>query len=121
MARTPRKATPQSLENAALYYLEMFASSSENLRRVLMRRVERSVRLHDTDREEGRAAVDRIVERFQVSGLLDDRAYADGRARALHRRGVPARGIRGRLMEKGVEPEDVEGGIRRARRSRGKH
>ena len=39
--KPPRKATAASLENAALYYLERFATSSENLRRVLMRRVER--------------------------------------------------------------------------------
>ncbi len=111
MARTPRKATPQSLENAALYYLGRFASSSENLRRVLMRRVDRSARLHDTDRDEGRAAVDAIVARFQTSGLVDDRAYAEGRVVALHRRGVPARGIRGRLMEKGVAAHHIEAAL----------
>ncbi len=111
MARTPREATPQSLENAALYYLGRFASSSENLRRVLMRRVERSARLHDTDREEGRAAVDRIVARFQSSGLVDDGAYAEGRATALHRRGVPARMIRARLMEKGVAGGYIEAAL----------
>jgi len=111
MARIPRKATPQSLENAALYYLGRFASSSENLRRVLMRRVERSARLHDTDREEGLAAVDRIVARFQASGLVDDRAFAEGRAVALHRRGVPARGIRARLAEKGVASGHIEAAL----------
>ena len=108
MARTPRKATPQSLENAALFYLGRFASSSENLRRVLMRRVERSARLHDTDRDEGRAVVDRLVVRFQASGLVDDRAYAESRAVTLHRRGVPARGIRARLMEKGVPSDHID-------------
>lgn len=111
MARTPRKVTPQSLENAALHYLGRFASSSENLRRVLMRRVERSVRLHDSDRDEGRAAVDRIVARFQASGLVDDRAYAEGRTIALHRRGVPARGIRARLAEKGVASGHIEAAL----------
>jgi regulatory protein len=108
MARTPRQATPQSLENAALFYLGRFASSSENLRRVLMRRVERSARVHGTDRDEGRAAVDRIVARFEASGLVDDGAYAAGRAAALHRRGVSRRLIRARLMEKGVSPETIE-------------
>lgn len=111
MARTPRKATPQSLENGALFYLQRFASSSENLRRVLMRRVERSARMHGTDRDEGRAAVDRIVARFQASGLVDDHAYAEGRAVALHRRGVPSRGIRARLVEKGVASHHIEAAL----------
>jgi regulatory protein len=109
--KLPRKATPKSLENAALYYLERFASSAENLRRVLMRRVERSARAHDTDREEGAAAVDDIVRRFLASGLLDDRAYAAARAGTLHRRGGSARKIRASLMQKGVAPDDIEAAL----------
>ena len=111
MARAPRKATPQSLENAALFYQQRFASSAVNLRGVLMRRVERSVRFHGTDRDEGRAAVDALVDRFQASGLLDDGAYAESRAVTLHRRGVPARGIRARLVEKGVASDHIEAAL----------
>lgn len=107
----PRKATPKSLENAALYHLERFASSAENLRRVLLRRVERSARAHGTDREEGAAAVDDIVRRFVASGLLDDRAYAAARAGTLHRRGASARKIRASLMQKGLSPDDIEAAL----------
>ena len=72
--KDPRKATPKSLESAALHHLGRFASSAANLRQVLMRRVERSARAHATDRAAGAAAVDEIVARFSNSGLLDDRA-----------------------------------------------
>ena len=41
-----KPVTAQYLENAALYYLQRFASSSANLRRVLMGKVERSARAH---------------------------------------------------------------------------
>ena len=77
MTRKPRKATPQSLHNAALFYLERFSTSAENLRRVMIRRVERSVRIHETDRAEGLAAVDELIARFRKSGLLDDRGLED--------------------------------------------
>ncbi|MCG8547040.1 MAG: RecX family transcriptional regulator, partial [Alphaproteobacteria bacterium] len=40
--KRPRKVTPASLERAALHYLQRFATSSENFRRVLTRRVQRS-------------------------------------------------------------------------------
>ncbi len=100
--RKPRKATQRSLENAALFYLQRFASSSENLRRVLMRRVERSARTHETDSDEGAAWVDDIVRRYLASGLLDDGAYAEARAQSLRRRGDSAYKIRGKLMAKGV-------------------
>jgi regulatory protein len=79
-ARKPRKATPKSLENAAHYHLRRFASSSDNLRRVLGRRVERSARAHGGDgdggRDGGRAAIEEIIARFERAGLLDDAAYA---------------------------------------------
>jgi regulatory protein len=106
--KAPRKATPKSLENAALYHLERFSSSAANLRRVLMRRVERSARAHDTDRDEGAAAVDDIVRRFVAAGILNDAAYAAARAGTLHRRGASARKIRGSLMQKGVAGDDIE-------------
>jgi len=109
--KLPRKATPKSLENAALYYLERFASSAANLRRVLMRRVERSARAHGTDRDEGAAAIDAIVARFEASGLLNDRAYAEARAGTLHRRGASARKIRATLMQKGVGQDDIEAAL----------
>jgi len=109
--KLPRKATPKSLENAALYHLERFASSAENLRRVLLRRVERSARAHDTDREEGAAAVDDIVRRFVASGILNDGAYAAARAGTLHRRGASARKIRASLMQKGVAGDDIEAAL----------
>ena len=93
--KPPRKATRQSLENAALHYLERFAASADALRRVLMRRVERSAQAHDTDRAEGAAMVDAILERFRQSGLLNDAVYAEGRTATLHRRGASARGVPG--------------------------
>jgi len=100
--RKPRKATAKSLENAALYYLQRFSSSSENLRRVLLRRVRRSAQHHGTDPEEGAAFIDDIIRRYQRSGLLDDAGYAEIRAGSLSRRGSSARSIRAKLKEKGV-------------------
>jgi regulatory protein len=111
LTRKPRKATPQSLHNAALFYLERFSTSAENLRRVMIRRVERSVRIHETDRAEGLAAVDELIARFRKSGLLDDRAYAAAHARSLRRRGMPSRVIRARLRQKGVAEDDADAGL----------
>jgi len=111
LTRKPRKATPQSLHNAALFYLERFSTSAENLRRVLIRRVERSARIHETDRAEGIAIVDELIARFRKSGLLDDRVYAAARAKTLRRRGMPSRGIRARLRQKGVGKEDADAGL----------
>ena len=106
--RGPRKATARTLENAALAHLARFACSRENLRRVLMRRVERSARHHATDRDQGRRLVDEIVTRLARSGLLDDRAYAEGRARSLAARGVSPRHLRARLLAQGVDAATMD-------------
>lgn len=105
--RAPRKITPDYLERAALHHLERFASSSENLRRVLERRVLRSARHHGTDPAEAAPWIDALIERFRTSGLLDDATYAAGRAAALFRRGDSQRAIRAKLAAKGVGPDDI--------------
>ena len=100
--KIPRKATPKSLENAALYYLQRFSSTSENLRRVLMRRVQRSAHHHGTDLEEGMEIIAALIKCYNEVGLLDDAQFARERAESLNRRGSSARAIRAKLSEKGV-------------------
>ncbi|SRR5579883_269575 len=104
----PRVADQRYLENAALHYLERFASSSANLRRVLMRKVARSARFHATDPAEGERLVDGIIARYLEAGLLDDAAYAAQKAASLRRRGGSRYGIRGKLAQKGVEAELIQ-------------
>ena len=118
--KIPRKPNPASLERAALHYLERFASSAENLRRVLSRKVERAARHHeDIDREAAAGWIDDLIARYRQSGLLDDKVYAEARTTSLHRRGASARKIRLSLAQKGVAAAAVAmhrvAEIRRAR------
>ena len=106
--RKPRKVTATSLENAALHYLERYASSAANLRRVLMRRVVKSAEAHGTDPAEGAALIDDLIARYRKSGLLDDANYARMRADTLHRAGASARMTRAKLAAKGVAAEDID-------------
>jgi regulatory protein len=104
----PAKATPASLRRAAESYVARFASSAEQLRRVLMRRVERSARAHDTDREAGAAEVGKIIDRYRELGLIDDAAFARSRAAGLFGRGESPSAIRRRLMLQGVGETDID-------------
>jgi regulatory protein len=97
----------ETIERWALLYLGHYASSAENLRRVLLRRVRRRLPAADDALPQAAAAVEAVVARYRQSGLLDDAAYAEGRARSWHRRGAPSRQIRARLMAKGVAPADA--------------
>jgi regulatory protein len=90
---------PELLERWALGYLGRYASSAENLRRVLMRRARR----HSPEAaQQVGVLIEAIVTRYRESGLLDDAAYAAGRVASLHRRGDSLKAIRARLAAQGV-------------------
>lgn len=105
--KKPRKVTADSLARAALHYLERYATSAANLRRVLMRRVLRSAETHGGDPAEGAAMVDALIARYRQSGLLDDATYARLHAESLHRQGASQRLTRAKLAGKGVDAEDI--------------
>ncbi|MFN4284285.1 MAG: regulatory protein RecX [Alphaproteobacteria bacterium] len=102
-----KKATAQYLENAALYYLGRFSAASGHLRRLLVQRVDRSAKAHGTDPIQGRDMVDKLIARFLASGILDDAAYAAGKARSLRRRGASRGVIAQKLRAKSVAPERI--------------
>ena len=89
--RTPKPATEERLRKAALSYIDRYATSAANLHEVLMRRVRRSARLHDTDTDEARGWADRIVADFVARKLVNDHLYAENRALSLHRGGASRR------------------------------
>lgn len=113
MDRTDRRRkrgplTKAYLERAALHYLERYASSVEGLRRVLMRRVDKAAREGRCDPDEAAPWVEAVVARYAEVGLVDDRAFAEGRAASLRRRGESARRIALTLREKGVDGDLID-------------
>ena len=115
--RRRKPITESSLRNAALRYLEQYASGSENLRRVLLRRVAKA-RMQNDDADDdadsapdAEAWIDTIIERFQSTGVLDDAAFAEAQVQTLHRRGVSAKGARYRLSAKGVGSDDIDAAL----------
>jgi regulatory protein len=99
---------PELLERWALDYLGRYASSSENLRRVLQRRIRRRL---PQAAQTTTAPIDALIIRYREAGLLDDATYAAGKAESLNRRGGSLRAIRARLAGKGVAGSDVDGAL----------
>lgn len=106
--RTPRKITPRYLENAALYYLQRYASSAGNLRRVLTRKVDRSCQFHGMPADEFYPVIDALVARYEKSGLLNDTLYAEGRTASLRRQGKSRQAIAANLKVKGLAPDIIQ-------------
>lgn len=113
-----RAVGAETVEAAALDYLGRYASSSANLRRVLMRRVARWADRGRVDATLAARWVEDILVRYHATGLLDDRAYAGRQAVSLGRRGVSAAGIRFRLRQKGVDEAFIRAALA-ARRDEG--
>ena len=109
--RPPPKITPSYIENAALHNLERFSSSRANLRRVLMRKVDRSLAHHGGEAAEAALVVDAVIAKLVRLGYVDDGAYAETKTRSLHRRGGSLRTIRATLAAKGVTAEIAEAAL----------
>jgi len=105
--KQPRKVSPRYLENAALHYLKRYAATGAQLKRVLSRRVNRSLQFHGGDRAEALGWMEELVARLIRNGLLDDKAYAGTKAHALRASGRSARVITQKLRMKGVAADVV--------------
>ena len=96
------------MRNSALHYLGRYTSTTSQLRRIMTRRIDRSLAHHGGDRTEVLETLDRLVEQLCREGHLDDARYAQARGEELHRRGSSHRAIRSKLADKGVSGELID-------------
>lgn len=106
--KQPRKLSTRYLENAALYYLQRYATSAGNFRKVMTRKIDRSCAFHQTAPEEFYAFVEELVKRYISVGLLDDKGFAAAKVSSLRRQGRSKRDIQAKLQAKGLAAEDIE-------------
>ncbi len=107
----PRKVSARYLENAALYYLQRYATSVDNLRQVLTRKVNRSCAHHDMSPDAFYPQIEALLERYIASGLLNDKTYAEGRVGSLRRQGRSRQSILSKLQVKGLARADIEAAL----------
>jgi regulatory protein len=90
------------LERLALHYVERFATTRAKLATYLARKVrERGWEGETVD-------LAALAERFAELGYIDDRAYAEGKASAMARRGLGARRVGQALRHAGIDGEYAE-------------
>jgi regulatory protein len=109
MKKKPVKPiTATYLQNAATFYLERYPSTAEGLRRVLNRRVRRAEMADAPIIDNVKQAIEAVVAKFVAAGMIDDQAFAQTKARALHRRGTSSRLTRQRLKFAGVDDDTLD-------------
>jgi len=109
--RKPKPLTEKRLEKLALLHIDRYATSIENLRNVLMRRVEKSARNQNIEKKEAEKWINEIITKLVNLRLLDDQAYAENRVRSLHRSGASKNKIMSILSNKGVSKVDTTSAI----------
>ncbi len=92
---------PAALDRLALRYVERFATTRARLTRYLRRKI--------TERgwEGAPADPEGVADRLAALGYIDDRGYADVKARSMHRRGLGARRIAVAFRVDGIDEDDA--------------
>src|SRR3954468_21485385 len=108
LRKPARPITAKYLQNAAAFYLERYPSTAEGLRRVLNRRVRKAEMAEAPVIENVKQTIEAIVAKFVAAGVIDDKAFAQTKARALPRRGSSNRVTRQRLRFAGVDRDTLD-------------
>lgn len=109
----PVNLTREALTAAAYRYVQRFASTEVQLKKVLWLRIDRLMgRDGDPDAvATARKAAGEIAARCVELGLVNDRLYAQTKTRRLLARGKPVRMVRAALQQKGVAADDIEAAL----------
>ncbi len=111
--RPPKKITRSYLHNAGVYYLRRFSSSVDNFKRVMMRKVYRSVNHHgEPSIQEAEQMVAEVAQEMIDHDWINDYRYAENKARYYRRKGGSKRKIFKKLMAKGVDQDVIGDAIR---------
>ena len=108
MKRPARPITARNLQNAATVYIERYPTTAERLRRVLNRRVRKAEMTDAPIIDNVEQVIDAIVAKFVDAGVIDDQAFAQTKARALHRRGTSTRLTRQKLRMAGIDGDTLD-------------
>lgn len=103
-----QKITESYLHNAGLYYLQRFASSTTQFRRVMKRKIDKSCQDHpDQDKEACLLMLETLIEKFVRSGLLNDDLYTASTVRSLRTRGTSQKAIITKMATKGIAEDQA--------------
>lgn len=102
-ATPPKRPTRELMGyvRSGLAYLDRYGGPAARVRRTLERRARRK----GLEGEEARDIVDAAMAKLDGLGVLDDAAFAVGKAAALRRRGASRRGTLAKLRAAGVAAE----------------
>jgi len=107
--KIPRKITKTRLKNIALYYLERYESSVQNLREVLQKRILKYKKFFpEYDTKEAFDWAEEVISELEKLGYVDDARFAEMKINSYLSAGKPTRYIKIKLREKGISSAMVD-------------
>lgn len=104
----PKIPTKTRLRNIALYYLERFESSEENLRAVLRRRIDKYAFFDKNyNPSEAYQWADEVVEECSKQNFVNDERFAGFKISSYLNAGKPRRYIEQKLKQKGINEQTI--------------
>lgn len=108
-----KKISERHLYNVAVYYLERYASSTEQLRQVLKRRVMKATRLREDTDPDAYEWIENVIQKLTEQGFLNDAHFTESRVRSLSERGKSTRAITTALQQKRVASHLIKNEIQK--------
>ncbi len=100
----PKMPTKARLRNIALYYLERFESSEDNLRTVLRRRIDKYAFFDkEYHPEQAYQWVEEVIDECLKQNFINDTRFADIKIGSYLHAGKPKRYIEQKLKQKGID------------------
>jgi len=101
---SPKIPTKARLRNIALYYLERFESSEENLRTVLRRRIDKYAFFDkEYHPEQAYQWVEEVIDECVKHNFVNDERFAGFKINSYLSAGKPKRYIEQKLKQKGID------------------
>lgn len=104
----PKRPTKVRLRNIALYYLERFETSEDNLRAVLKRRIDKYAFFDkEYNPSEAYTWADEVVEECAKQNFVNDERFAGFKLNSYLNAGKPRRYIEQKLKQKGIDERTI--------------
>ena len=111
--RPPPAITSTVLQDSATRYLSRYVATAEQLRRVLIRKVDKTLRARgEGDRLQALELVEKEISRRIAGGYIEDQRVANAWTDHLYRQGKSTPQIRTRLLSKGVDSSVITTAIK---------
>lgn len=100
--------TEKRLENITLYYLERFDASSDKVRQMLKRRIQKQKMLGIPVDKNINIWIENVIQKMQNLGYINDERYTENVIRRLSQGGKSTRFIQQKLVAEGISPTLVD-------------